>query len=55
MFRQKRQNPLEDMCNMDDKVTWLSDLSWGYRAARVLHVANEIDLFTDMPIMPDQT
>lgn len=31
---------------MDDKVTWLSDLSWGYRAARVLHVANEIDLFT---------
>jgi hypothetical protein len=33
---------------MDDKVTWLSDLSWGYRAARVLHVANEIDLFTTL-------
>ncbi len=33
---------------MDDNVTWLSDLSWGYRAARVLHVANEIDLFTGL-------
>ncbi|MGB2808687.1 MAG: methyltransferase [Sedimentisphaerales bacterium] len=31
---------------MNDKVTMLNDLSWGYRAARVLHVANEIDLFT---------
>jgi len=33
---------------MDENVTWLSDLSWGYRAARVLHVANEIDLFTGL-------
>ncbi|MHC4109468.1 MAG: methyltransferase [Planctomycetota bacterium] len=33
---------------MDDKAAWLSDLSWGYRAARVLHVANEIDLFTTL-------
>ena len=33
---------------MNDKVTWLYDVSWGYRAARVLHVANEIDLFTTL-------
>jgi hypothetical protein len=33
---------------MDDKVTMLYDLSWGYRAARVLHVANEIDIFTTL-------
>lgn len=33
---------------MNDKVTMLNDLSWGYRAARVLHVANEIDLFTTL-------
>ena len=31
---------------MNDKVTALYDLSWGYRAARVLHVANKIDIFT---------
>ncbi|MHC4310126.1 MAG: methyltransferase [Planctomycetota bacterium] len=33
---------------MNDKVAMLYDLSWGYRAARVLHVANEIDLFTTL-------
>ena len=33
---------------MNDKVTMLYDLSWGYRAARVLHVANEIDIFTTL-------
>ena len=27
-------------------VTALYDLSWGYRAARVLHVANDLDIFT---------
>lgn len=31
---------------MNDKVTALYDLSWGYRAAQVLHVANKIDIFT---------
>lgn len=31
---------------MNDQVTMLYDLSWGYRAARVLHVANEVDIFT---------
>ncbi|MHC4543075.1 MAG: methyltransferase [Planctomycetota bacterium] len=33
---------------MNDEVTMLYNLSWGYRAARVLHVANEIDLFTTL-------
>jgi hypothetical protein len=33
---------------MNDKVAMLYDLSWGYREARVLHVANEIDLFTTL-------
>lgn len=31
---------------MDDKVAALYDLSWGYRAARVLYVANKLDIFT---------
>ncbi|MHC4691183.1 MAG: methyltransferase [Planctomycetota bacterium] len=33
---------------MNDKVSMLYDLSWGYREARVLDVANEIDLFTTL-------
>ena len=32
--------------NMNDKVTALYDLSWSYRAARVLYVANKLDIFT---------
>jgi len=31
---------------MNDKVTALHDLSWDYRAARVLQVANKLDIFT---------
>jgi len=32
--------------NMNDKVTALYDLNWGYRAARVLYVANKLHIFT---------
>ncbi|MHC4259133.1 MAG: methyltransferase [Planctomycetota bacterium] len=31
---------------MDDNVKTLYELSWRYRAARVLHVANAVDIFT---------
>ncbi|MHC4706788.1 MAG: methyltransferase [Planctomycetota bacterium] len=31
---------------MQEMVARLYDLSWGYRAARVLHVANDLDIFT---------
>ena len=31
---------------MSNDVTALYDLSWGYRAARVLHVANSLSIFT---------
>jgi len=31
---------------MDNDFVMISDLTWGYRAARILQVANKIDLFT---------
>jgi hypothetical protein len=34
------------IAGMQEMVTRLYDLGWGYRAARVLHVANDLDIFT---------
>ncbi len=33
---------------MDDKAKTLNDMSWDYRAARVLQIANETDIFTTL-------
>jgi hypothetical protein len=48
MFQQKRESSLEDISNMDDKAKTLNDMSWDYRAARVLQIANKIDIFTTL-------
>ena len=42
---------------MDNKATAWRDFSWDYRAARVLHIANKIDIFTtlsDKEMSPEQ-
>lgn len=37
---------------MKNDLALLQDLSWGYRAARVLHVANSLDMFTVLSEKP---
>jgi len=44
----KKQGSLENISNMDNKTTEWHDFSWDYRAARVLQIANEIDIFTTL-------
>ena len=41
-------NIREDISNMDNKVKTWRDFSWDYRAARVLQIANKIDIFTTL-------
>ena len=31
---------------MQDGIKYISDLNWGYRAARVLHLSNQLEIFT---------
>lgn len=31
---------------MENDIEFLNDLGWGYRAARILHIANRLDIFT---------
>jgi hypothetical protein len=44
----KRQGLSENNSIMDDKAKTLNDMNWDYRAARVLQIANEIDIFTTL-------
>ncbi len=37
---------------MQDDITLINDLNWGYRSARVLHVANDLGLFTVLSEKP---
>ena len=42
---------------MQDDVALLNDLNWGYRSARVLHIANDVGLFTllsEKPLSSEQ-